>query len=263
MIDTHAHLDDERYAQDLAETLARASAAGVDRTIVPGVETATHAAVLDLCRAHAGTLFPAVGLHPISVNENPQWREDLDTVAALLADPANRYIAIGETGLDYYRSRDFIPQQKEAFRAQLTLAAQHNLPLILHIRDAWNDCLDILEELLQNPVHAHLRGVVHAFSETAVEAGRLVRLGPNWYAGIGGRLTYKNSTLPEATRVLNLEKIILETDAPYLPPQGHRGERNEPAYVAIIAAKLAEIFDTTVDEVDRITTQNAEKLFYF
>lgn len=263
MIDTHAHLDDERYAEDLLETLARATQEGVTRTIVPGVETATHKAVLDLCRAHPGVLFPAVGLHPISVNENERWREDLDLVAELLDDTNNRYIAIGETGLDYYWSKEFIPQQKEAFRRQIALAAKHSLPLILHIRDAWDDCLEILEEELKKPQGRQLRGVIHAFSETEIEARRLRELGPNWFAGIGGRLTYKKSTLPKAAQILGLEKIILETDAPYLPPEGHRGQRNEPAYVAIIARKLAEILEVSPQEVDRVTTDNAQRLFGF
>ena len=171
-------------------------------------------------------------------------------------DRKNTVIAIGEVGLDYHEGRETAEIQKEALRVQLELAAAKDLPVNIHLRDAWEDFFKVLEDAR----HLHLRGNLHCFSGSYESYERANRCG-EWSVGIGGVITFKNSKLAQTLERIPLERILLETDAPYLAPTPHRGERNESAYLPLIAAKVAEVKGTSLQEIERITTQNAEKLF--
>ncbi len=258
MIDTHTHLYDERFDDDFSEMIDRSLSAGVARFLLQAVDSQSHERLFALCAAAPTRFYPFIGLHPTSINENPHWREELARVEALLNSPPAgvRWIGIGEVGLDLYWSKEYELQQREAFCMQVEWALERSLPLVIHTREAWDEMATALTPYRG----AGLRGVFHSFSGGAHDWGRLQELG-DFYAGIGGPLTYKRSTLPEVVREIGLDRLLLETDAPYLPPTPHRGKRNEPAYLHFVAEHLATLFDCTPQEVDQITTHNAERLF--
>lgn len=255
MIDTHTHLFDPRFAQDLDATIERAKAAGIDRFILPATDDDAHTLMFDTVREYPDCCYATMGLHPTCVNDNSHWREHLANVRRYLENPPMRFVAIGETGLDLHWSKDFLTEQIEAFRTQIELSIEFDLPLIIHTRDAWDELLPIMEQYA-----GRIRGVFHSFAGELCHVERCERLGGFVY-GINGTVTYKKSTLPDVLEHITLEKIILETDSPYLPPEPYRGKRNESAYVAILAAKVAQIKGITTAELDRVTTATAEKLF--
>ena len=200
---------------------------------------------------HPGTLFTCLGLHPTSIGAD--WEAELEK----LQDYSNRNIvAIGEIGIDCYWSKEFLEQQKEAFRRQLKMAHERSLPVIIHSRDASSVIIEILKESRS----LDLRGVFHAFSGSIETFREIEKLG-DWKIGIGGVLTFKKASIAETVQNISLEKIVLETDSPYLTPAPHRGQRNESAYIPHIAAKLAELKGMDIEEVASQTTQNAETLF--
>jgi TatD DNase family protein len=200
---------------------------------------------------HKGKIFPCLGLHPTSVNA--EWEKEMMEVEKHM----DRNIwAIGEIGIDCYWSREFLEQQKEAFRRQLLMAHERNLPVIIHSREAISIIMDILKELR----HLDLRGVFHAFSGSIETYREIQKLG-DWSIGIGGVLTFKKASITETVKDIPLERIVLETDSPYLTPAPHRGKRNESAYIPFIASRLAELKGTDPETVAAQTTQNAEKLF--
>ena len=251
LIDTHSHLYDEAYAgeEDLAVT--RSAEAGVDRIIIPDIDSQTREAMFALTDRHQGTLFPCLGVHPTSVNAD--WKKEIE----LLEDYSDRKIyAIGEVGIDCYWSKEFIREQKEVLKLMLNLAHEMSLPVIIHSRDAGDLIFNILKECR----HLDLRGVFHAFSGSIETYREIQKLG-DWSVGIGGVLTFKKASIAETVKDIPLEKILLETDAPYLTPVPYRGQRNESAYIPHIAAKLAELKNIDIEQVAAQTTENAEKLF--
>lgn len=250
-IDTHTHLADEAFAGEEDAAVERAVAAGVTKMLQADTGSADRQASYDLTERHPGVLFPMLGLYPGHVDEN--WRDEID---ALLPWFSHNPVAIGEIGLEYHYSPQTAELQKEAFKVQLELARDHDLPVNIHLREATEDFFAVMEECRG----MHLRGNLHAFSASAEVFGRMKRYG-DWYVGIGGVLTFKKAHIAEDVLRIPLDRILLETDAPYLAPTPLRGTRNESANIPIIAAKLAELKGVSLEEVAAVTTRNAETLF--
>lgn len=269
MIDTHCHIDEEAFDADREAVIARQREAGVEAMIVPGVNVASIATVLDVCHRHPGYCFPALGLHPEDVKAD--WQEQLAVVETAIRAHRNELVAIGEIGLDYYWDKTYKEEQKEVLRRQLELARELDLPVILHNREATEDILTIVREIAHTPSEAPLRGVFHCYSGSKEIAEQILKMG--FYLGIGGVLTFKNSKLADTLNQLNnsyqssivqssiLERILLETDAPYMAPVPHRGERNESRFMQHVAERLAQVFETTTDAIIAQTTANAQRLF--
>ena len=251
-IDTHSHLYDEAFSSEEDLAVERAVNAGVTKMIVPDIDSSTRQVMFDLAERHPGTLFPTLGLHPTSVAAN--WRDEMDAVEKAL--PEHKIWAIGEIGIDCYWSKEFLEQQKEAFRIQLEMAEKLDLPVIIHSRESTELIINVLKE---HKTH-NLRGVFHAYSGSAETYRELQKLG-DWYIGIGGVLTYKKASIAETVKEIPLERILLETDSPYLTPVPHRGKRNESSYIPHIAEKLAIQKGISMEEVARTTTANAIRLF--
>ncbi len=192
-----------------------------------------------------------MGLHPCSVKEN--YKQELGLVQQWLSE--RKFAAVGEIGLDYYWDKTFTDQQIDAFEQQIDWAKEYRLPIVIHSRDAMQDCIDIVRKKQDG----HLKGVFHCFSGTGKEAREIIDLG--FYLGIGGVITYKKAGLAELLEKIELSALVLETDAPYLTPAPFRGKRNESSYLKYIAAKLAEVKRTSIEEVARVTTENARKIF--
>ena len=278
MIDTHCHIDEEAFEPDREEVIARQQQSGVQAMIVPGVNVASINSVMELCHAHPGYCYPALGLHPEDVKAD--WREQLATVEAAIRAHRSELVAIGEIGLDYYWDKTFKEEQKEVLRRQLLLARELNLPVILHNREATEDILSIVNTIAndQSPItndqspmtNNQLRGVFHCYSGSKETAEIILKMG--FYLGIGGVLTFKNSKLSETLKELNqssitnhqlpiTNRLLLETDAPYMAPTPHRGERNESRFMALVAERLAQVLNVSVDEIIEATSANARQLF--
>ena len=251
-VDTHSHLYDEAFAGEESLAVERAIEAGVTKMILPDIDSSTRESMFNLAMRHSEHLFPCLGLHPTSIGAN--WKEELD---AVLSEASSRKVwAIGEIGIDCYWSTEFLKQQQETFRIQLELASKSDLPVIIHSRESTEIILNILREFK----HLGLRGVMHAYSGSAETFKELQNIG-DWYIGIGGVLTYKKASIAETVKKIPLERILLETDSPYLTPVPHRGKRNESSYIPHIADFLASRKEVSIEEVADITTHNAEKLF--
>ncbi|MBR5808004.1 MAG: TatD family hydrolase [Alistipes sp.] len=259
LIDTHSHIYDEAFDNDRKEVVERALAEGVERIILPAIDGESNERLFDMCREYGDYVMPLMGLHPTSVNDNPRWREELAEVERLLENPPQgvaRFYGVGEIGLDLYWSRDWQAEQTEAFRAQLDMALKHNLPIVVHTRDAWEEMAAIIEEYRDKG----LRGIFHAFSSDIAQYERLREYG-DFLFGIGGVVTFKKSALAEVVKAMRLEDLVVETDAPYLTPAPHRGTRNESSYVRFVAAKIAELQGVDYDVVAEQTTANARRIF--
>ena len=259
LIDTHSHIYDEAFDDDRNEVVERARAEGVERIILPAIDGESNERLFDLCRACGDYVVPLMGLHPTSVNDNPHWREELAEVERLLQAPPHgieRFYGVGEIGLDLYWSRDWQAEQTEAFRAQVELALAHNLPIVVHTRDAWEEMAQVVEEYADRG----LRGIFHAYSSDVAMYERLRKCG-DFVFGIGGVVTFKKSAVAEVVKHMRLEDLVVETDAPYLTPAPHRGTRNESSYVRFVAAKIAELKGVDYEEVAMQTTMNAKRIF--
>ncbi|MCL6626435.1 TatD family hydrolase [Alicyclobacillus shizuokensis] len=251
LFDSHCHLFDDRFRDDLDAVLKRARQAGVTGFVVPGVDLATGEQALALARQH-GDIYAAVGLHPESLAEASL--ADVPAIAALTQD--ERVVAVGEIGLDYYWDTAPRDVQQEVLRAQLRLAKERRLPVIIHNRDATLDTVRLLEE----EAAPELTGVMHCFSADWPAAERCLAIG--FYISFGGPVTFKsNKVLQEVAARVPDDRLLVETDSPYLSPHPLRGKRNEPERVRLVAEKLAELRGQTVDEVARLTTGNARRLF--
>lgn len=250
MIDTHCHIDEEAFDADREEVIARQQESGVERMIVPGVNVASIETVMQVCRAHSGYCYPALGLHPEDVKDD--WQEQLTIVEQAIRDHRNELVAIGEIGLDYYWDKTYKEEQQEVLRRQLILARELDLPVILHNREATEDIMRIVKEVGG-------RGVFHCFNGSRETAQQILDMG--LYLGIGGVLTFKNSKLAEKLDVVPLERIVLETDAPYMAPVPHRGERNESRFMIHVAERLAQVYNCPVEYVIELTSANARQLF--
>ena len=253
LVDTHCHLDDDSFASDRDEVVARAAAVGVGRIVVPAIDLGNVEAVLELTAGVEG-VYAAVGVHP---NSAADWQDDwIDELRRLAAHP--KVVAIGEIGLDYYWDKTPMEIQHHALARQLELAHELHLPVIIHNREA---NADILAQLAASPLRGGDRpGVLHSFSGDWSMAEAALAMG--FYLGFTGPLTYKKADEMRAVATrAHLDRILIETDAPYLTPQPYRGKRNEPAYVRFVAERLAELRGLAVEEIARITTANAERLF--
>ena len=250
-IDTHSHLYDEAFASEEDAAVERAVSAGVDRIILPDIDSQSRDSMFSLADRHPEALFPCLGLHPTSIGAD--WEAEMEKMQDYFS---RKIVAIGEIGIDCYWSKDFLDQQKEAFIQQLHIAHEKNLPVIIHSRESTGIILDILN----SHKHLNLRGVFHAFSGSEETAKQLQQTG-DWYIGIGGVLTFRKASIAESVRRIPLERIILETDSPYLTPVPFRGKRNESSYVPFIAERLAQILEKDIEEIAETTTANAEKLF--
>ncbi len=250
-IDTHAHLYDEAFAEDGDLAVERAKQAGVTKIIFPDIDSASRTEMFTMADRHPGVIFPTLGLHPTSVGAD--WEKEM---SALEEHMDRKIWAIGEIGMDCYWSKEFIKEQQTVLKLQLELADRMSLPVIIHSRESTELIINVLKECR----HLNLKGVFHAFSGSVETFRELQKLG-NWYIGIGGVLTYKKASIAETVKEIPLERILLETDSPYLTPVPYRGKRNESSYVPHIAAKLAEQTGRTVEEVAITTTENARTLF--
>lgn len=259
LIDTHSHLYGPEFDADREEALARAEAEGVERLLLPAIDSESHERLFALCRRHPGRCRPMMGLHPTSVNDNPHWREELALVERYLQTPPEGiggFCAVGEIGLDLYWSRDFREEQTEAFGHQIELALAHGLPIAVHTRDAWPETLDLIRTFRGRG----LRGVFHAFSD-GIKTYRELKACGDFVFGIGGVVTYKKSKIADVVREMEPGDLVLETDCPYLTPVPHRGKRNESAYVRYVCEKVAELKGLSPEEVAAATTANAERMF--
>ncbi len=250
-VDTHAHIYLQEFNQDFDKVIDNAIESGVTKIILPSVDMSSHKQLMFLCNRYYGIVFPAIGLHPSSVKEN--FIEEIYFVQDELE--RSSYFAIGETGIDLYWDKTYLKQQIEAFKIQLKFSLEFDLPIIIHQRESFEEILKILEQ----PEFSKVRGVFHCFAGDVETAERCIKLG--FYLGIGGVVTYKNSKMAEVVKQISLKHIVLETDAPYLPPVPYRGKRNEPSYIPLISAKIAEIKQCAVNEVAHITSSNAVRLF--
>ena len=261
IIDTHSHLYGEEFADDIDEVLQRACAAGVGKIFLPNINAASVEPMMALVRRHPGFLYPMMGLHPEDLGTD--WREVLDQMEAQLAAPDHPFIAVGEVGLDYYWDRTLYDEQQEAFAIQVEWALKYNLPLMIHTRSAHREMVDVLKRQIVNSKSSNskLYGVFHCFGGTAEEAEELLSF-EGFMLGIGGVVTFKKSTLPDVLReTVPLERVVVETDSPYLSPVPYRGKRNESAFVAAVVDKLSEIYHVERDKVCQITTRNALETF--
>jgi len=271
-IDTHTHPYDTAFDADREVVLQRALDAGVSKWIFPAIDSTCYQRQLECFNNHPNNAFMTIGLHPTSVAAN--WGEELKFVEEKLKNSVNshgydsalsrrpRYYAIGEIGLDGYWSKEFMKEQMEVFSAQIDMAAEYDLPIIIHERSATDEIFQVLDNHMfgKDGKCQRIRGVFHAFSGSTETFERIQRYG-EFKVGIGGVVTYKNAGIAKTLEKIPLKSVILETDSPWLTPVPHRGKRNESSYIPFIAAKVSEIKRCSIDEVAFQTTKNAEELF--
>lgn len=255
LIDTHVHIYHDLFDADRHDAIQRAFDAGIERMILPAIDVPSIHAALELCERYVG-LFAMSALHPSETGSATE--EDFDEVRELCLHP--KVVAVGETGLDYYWDRSFDAAQHASLRRHIRLAIETDLPLVLHNREAGEDLVRILREEIDatNPAKP-LRGVFHCFGGPTELVDDVADLG--FHYGIGGTVTFKNSGVDRIAADVSMDRVLLETDAPFLPPVPHRGKRNEPAYLTLVVEKMAEVRGLSVEEVARITTENAQRLF--
>lgn len=251
IIDTHAHLFVEEFQRDIDDVIERAKASNVGKILLPNIDVQSVSDLIKLWKSDSSFFSPMMGIHPCSIGKS--YLSDLDFIFSLF--DKHEFVAVGEIGLDYYWSKEYINEQKDAFRKQIRFAKSKNLPVAVHCRDAYRDIIDILRE----EQGGMLNGVLHCFSGTAEDAERLTDI--NFKLGIGGVVTFKNSGLDKILANIDIGNIVLETDSPYLAPVPYRGKRNESAYLPYIVKKLSEIYSLNEQEVIRITTDTAMRLF--
>ena len=252
-IDTHSHLYSSQFDEDRTQAINEAISAGVSTILLPNISSKYTKGMLEVCGEFPENCFPMMGLHPCDVNEDNIEGELLHVEQELAK---GKYIAVGEIGLDLYWDKTKLEIQKKAFIHQIELAKKYKLPIAIHVRDSFAEAIEIIEKLNDES----LSGVFHCFTGRVEDAQRVINLG-DFYLGIGGVLTFKNSGLDKTIAKIELQNLILETDAPYLAPAPFRGKRNESKYIVNIAEKLAEVQQIDIDHVARITTLNAKKLF--
>ena len=251
LYDTHTHLYLKEYTDDIDAVMDRADAEGVTKFILPAIASTEVESMFALEQKFPGKCFAMAGLHPCSVKEN--YKEELDKVDKLLLE--RKFAAIGESGLDFYWDKTFMNEQYQSLNIQANLALQYKLPLILHTRNAMQETIDVIKSYNGKG----LKGIFHCFSGTRQNANDIIELG--FSLGIGGVVTFKNSGLADIVKDIDLARIVLETDSPYLTPVPFRGKRNESSYLKYVVNKIAEIKNMTPEEVADITTANAEMIF--
>lgn len=248
LIDTHAHIYLPEFDDDRAAVIKKAADAGVKKILLPAIDARTHPLMLE-AEATYDACTAMMGLHPCSVSEN--WESELTIVKDWLKERS--FVAVGEIGLDFYWDKTFAAQQYEAFERQIGVALRYDLPIVIHSRNATDECIKVVQK------YPGLRGVFHCFSGNAEQTKKIIDLG--FFLGIGGVVTFKNAGLDKVVEQVELNTVVLETDAPYLAPVPYRGKRNESSYLKGIAEKIASLKGMPVEKVAEITTQNAKTLF--
>lgn len=251
LIDTHCHLYLPEFAGDIAEVIQRASSAGVSRFYLPNIDSSSLNDMLQLEKKFPGQCIAMMGLHPCSVNENV--KQELEIVEKQLS--ARKFVAVGEIGLDFYWDKTHVQQQYEAFRQQIEWALQYDIPIVIHSRDSIDECIEVVSEYTSRGI----RGVFHCFGGSIEQANKISAIG--FYMGIGGVVTYKKAGLENVLDKVDLQWLVLETDAPYLTPVPFRGKRNESSYLHYVGSRLAEIKNMPLEEIAAATTANALRLF--
>jgi TatD DNase family protein len=263
-VDTHTHLYEAQFDADRTAMIERAINTGVSKMIIPNVDATTIKGMLDLVQQFPTNIFPMMGLHPCYVKPE-SYKAELEIVRQYLFNdhfilpimaqsPTPQFVAVGEIGLDLYWDKSTLDIQKEAFELQCDWAIEKQLPVAIHSRDSTHILIELLKKRKNKP-----RGVFHCFTGSLEEANEILKLG--FYVGIGGVVTYKNTHLRDTLKHLPLDKIVLETDAPYLPPVPFRGKRNESAYTKLVAETLCSVYEKGLEEIAAVTTQNAKDLF--
>ncbi|MCT4604199.1 MAG: TatD family hydrolase [Marinifilum sp.] len=251
LIDTHSHIYSKEFNGDIQEIIEKSKEAGVEKILLPNIDSESIEPMHALEKMFPEYCIPMMGLHPTSVKEN--YKEELELCKNWLE--SKKYCAVGEIGIDLYWDKIFVKEQQIAFDTQINWALEYNLPIVIHSRESFNEIFEILENYKASP----LKGVFHSFSGNVDQANKAIELG--FLLGINGIVTFKNSGLDKTVAQVPLEKLMLETDAPYLAPVPKRGKRNESSYVRYTADKIAEIFQTDISNVAEITSRNARNLF--
>lgn len=259
LIDTHCHIFVADFQQDLKEVLGRAKTAGISKLFLPNINPETIDSMLEVCDLYPGLCFSIIGLHPTDLSDN--YHLQLDVIKKRLDDDfsqsgAHRFVGIGETGLDLYWDNTRLADQIYAFETQIKWALDYDLPLIIHSRSSFRELCSVIDKYR----NTDLRGIFHCFSGSEEEAKRLLEY-RNFLFGIGGTVTYKKSVLADSLKLIPLERIVLETDSPYLPPVPYRGKRNEPSYIIEVVRKLSDIYGCSEDIIADVTSRSASNLF--
>jgi len=252
-VDSHSHIYSEEFSTDRTEVISRAVKAGVSKIVLPNIDSSTIKPMLDLADSNPQLFIPLLGLHPTSVKED--FRKELEIMEYWFEK--REFAGIGEIGIDLYWDKTFINEQIEAFKIQIGWARKRRIPIVIHVRDSFQEVFEVLQQEKQES----LKGVFHSFTGNADQAEQVIDLG--FKIGIGGIVTFKNSGLDTIVRQIDLRHILLETDSPWLAPVPNRGRRNESAFITAVASKIAMLHETSIEEVGRMTTQNAQQLFGF
>lgn len=252
IINTHSHVYDEAFDIDRDEVIQRAIDAGVTKLILPDIDSSSRERMFSVASSYPEVCYPMLGVHPTSVREN--FHIELDAFRSEL--PQRTIVGIGEIGIDLYWDKTFLEEQVEVFTQQVIVAQTMNLPIVTHVRKAFNETYRALRSVPSQ----EFQGIFHCFSGSKEEAFKVIDMG--FHIGIGGVLTFQTSHLDEIVKAIPRERIVLETDDPYLTPVPHRGKRNEPGYVTLVAEKMASILNCRVEEVMDFTTANAQQIFH-
>lgn len=251
MIDSHAHIYLEEFSEDVDAVIKSARDAGVTKILLPNIDSTTTEAMIRLVEKYPDVCYSMMGLHPCSVKIN--YERELRHVEKMLGE--HEFIAVGEMGTDLYWDKTFWEQQQEAFNVQCELALKYNLPIVIHSRDSIDETIELVKPWVEKGV----KGVFHCFGGTVEQGEKITKM--DFYLGLGGVSTFKNGGMDRVIPFLDKEKVLLETDSPYLAPVPHRGKRNEPAFIKLVAERVANLWELDLSEVDTITTANTEKLF--
>ena len=251
MIDTHTHLYLEQFRDDIDDVISRAKAVGVEKFYLPSINSKYNKSMHDLEKKYPDDIFCMIGLHPCYVDDN--FDLEIDFVKKQIEK--HDYKAIGEIGIDLFHEKKYLDKQVDAFEEQIKLAIDYDLPIVIHSRDSFDEIFEVLEKFKCEK----LRGIFHCFTGNIDQAHQIIDL--NFHLGIGGVLTFKNGKISEFLNEIPINKIVLETDSPYLAPSPHRGSRNESSYLKIIADKLAKVYNLEIDEISNITQQNSIEIF--
>ena len=253
-IDTHTHLFASEFDNDIDIVIKNALDNGISKMLLPNIDSTTTTKMLQLCDRYPNNCYPMIGLHPCSVKKD-NLEKEISHVEQMLSQ--NKFIAVGEIGLDLYWDKSTLDLQKIAFESQIELAKKYQLPIVIHVRDSFDEAIEIVERLNDY----NLSGVFHCFTGNLEEAQRIINL-KNFYLGIGGVVTFKNGGINKIINQVSLDRIILETDSPYLSPTPFRGTRNESKYLLNIAHKMAELYNIDIEDIAKKTTKNAIDLFH-
>lgn len=252
LTDTHTHLYSKEFDADRTQLIQSAIKNGATRLFMPNIDSESIAPMFQVEKEFPNNCFAMMGLHPCSVNST--WQHEMQVVKHWLSK--RQFVAIGEIGIDLYWDKTFFQQQQDAFRQQIELAKHYNLPYVIHSRNSFNEVMEIVSEFKKD----NIKAIFHCFSGNVEQAEEVIAAG-NFKLGIGGVVTFKNSGLDKVVEAIDLKHIVLETDAPYLAPVPHRGQRNIPGYLMLIARKIADIKNISIEEVAEVTTQNSLEIF--